>query len=344
MKAMVLTGLRAMEMRELPDPRIAQDTDVLLKIAAVGVCGSDVHYYRAGQIGSQVVTYPFAVGHECSAVVAQVGRGVTRLKPGDRVAVDPAMACGQCDQCRGGRPHTCRKLRFFGCPGQAEGCLSEYVAMPQECCYPIPDHMTAEQAALSEPFSIGLYAVALAGLTEGARIAILGAGPIGLSTMVAAQARGAAALYVTDKIDVRLGVAKAAGATWVGNPDGANVVAAIAGQEPLQLDAVFECCGEQAALDQAVELLKPGGKLLLVGIPSVDRLSFAIEQARRKELCIQNVRRQNHCVQPALDMIARRQVKVDFMITHRFPFAETKAAFDMVEGYRDGVVKAMIRM
>ena len=343
MKAMVLTGIRAMELRDVPDPKLESDTDVLLRLAVVGVCGSDVHYYATGRIGSQVVEYPFTVGHECSAVVERVGSAVTRVKPGDRVAVEPAMPCGQCDQCRVGRPHTCRKLRFLGCPGQARGCLSERLVMPEHSCFPIPGRMTLEQAALSEPLSIGLYAARFSVSMPGAAIGILGAGPIGLSVLVSARHMGARAIYVTDRMDRRLEVARVAGAGWGGNPDRQDVVREIASREPLLLDAVFECCGQQAALDQAVELLKPGGKLMLVGIPEIDRVSFEIDKLRRKEICIQNVRRQNHCVQDALDLISSGGLGVDFMVTHRFPLARCREAFEMVHAYSDGVVKAMIQ-
>lgn len=344
MKAFVLTGIRAMELREVPTPTIRNDTDVLLRLVAVGVCGSDVHYYATGRIGSQVVEYPFTVGHECAAVVERIGPGVTRVKPGDRVAVEPAMACGRCDQCRAGRAHTCRALRFLGCPGQAEGCLSEFIVMPEDCCFPIPAAMSMEQAMLSEPLSIGVYAVKQSVPMAGARIGILGAGPIGLSVLLPARAQGAAAVYVTDLLDYRLDAARRAGATWAGNPAREDVVQAITGREPLLLDAVFECCGEQAAIDQAVDLLKPGGKLMLIGIPTVDRIAFTIDKARRKELCIQNVRRQNHCVQAALDMLAAGTIQADFMITHRVPLSGTAAAFDQVEHYRDGVIKALVDM
>jgi len=129
---------------------------------------------------------------------------------------------------------------------------------------------------------------------------------------------------------------------WAGNPDQEDVVEAVLSREPLQLDAVFECCGEQEALDQAVELLKPGGKLLLVGIPTVERISVVIDQARRKELCLQNVRRQKHCMAPALELVAEGRMRPDFMITHRFTLEQTQAAFELVEGYHDGVVKALI--
>jgi len=174
MKTFVLTGIREMEMREVPTPAIRNDTDVLLRLKAVGVCGSDVHYYKTGRIGSQVVQYPFAVGHECAAVVEQVGNGVTRVKPGDRVAIEPAISCGTCDQCVAGRPHTCRNLLFLGCPGQIAGCLSEYMVMPQACCFPIPAAMSFERAVLSEPLSIGVYAVKFCMAMGGARIGILG--------------------------------------------------------------------------------------------------------------------------------------------------------------------------
>jgi len=344
MKSVVLTGLRAVELREEAMPRLQSDRDVLLRVNVVGVCGSDVHYYKSGRIGSQVVQYPFRVGHEFAATVAEAGPAVRRVRPGDRVAVDPAVACGRCDQCRAGRRHTCRTLRFLGCPGQVEGCLCEYVVMPAECCYPIKAATTFEQAALAEPLSIGVYALKLAGLRRGANIAILGSGPIGLSVLLPALKQGAAGVFVTDKIDARLAAAQRAGATWGGNPNRQDVVAAVAAAQPLLLDAVFECCGQQDALDQAAELLKPGGKLMLVGIPEVDRISFSIDKLRRKELCVQNVRRQNECVQPALDLVEKGGANVDFMATHRFPLEKTAEAFELVAAYADGVVKAMIRI
>lgn len=333
-----------MEMREVATPAVRNDTDVLLRLTAVGVCGSDVHYYKTGRIGSQVVQYPFTVGHECAAVVEAVGDGVTRVKPGDRVAIEPAISCGTCDQCQVGRPHTCRKLLFLGCPGQIPGCLSEFMVMPQACCFPIPAAMPFERAVLAEPLSIGVYAVKLCMAMGGARIGILGLGPIGLSVLLPARTHGAAAIYATDKLDYRLEAARKAGAAWAGNPDREDVVKAITDREPLLLDAVFECCGEQAALDQAVDLLKPGGKLMLIGIPTVDRVAITIDKARRKELCIQNVRRQNHCMQPALDLLGVGRIGADFMITHRFPFDRTREAFDLVERYGDGVIKALIEL
>lgn len=343
MKSVVLTGLRKLQIRHAPVPAIVRGTDVLLKVEAIGVCGSDIHYYTTGRIGSQVVQYPFRVGHECSATVVQTGRAVRRVKPGDKVAVDPAEWCGRCDQCLAGRFHTCRRLKFLGTPGQGEGCLCEYILMPEASCHRVARGTSLESAALVEPLSIGVYSVRLARMPlRGRAIGILGCGPIGMSVLLAARAEGAAKVYVTDKIDARLRLARRAGADWTGKADRPDTVTAVTSREPLLLDAVFECCGQQQALDQAVDLLKPGGTLVLVGIPETDRVSFSIDKLRRKEICIQNVRRQNECVPAAIALIEKRGVKPDFMITHRFKLEQTQEAFDLVAGYRDGVFKALI--
>ena len=344
MKAIKLTGLRSMQIMTVPDPVLQDDHDVLIRMTTVGVCGSDIHYYRTGCIGKQVVKYPFTVGHEGAGIVEKTGKAVTRVRPGDRVAIDPAMSCRKCDQCLSGRPHTCRKLRFLGCPGQAEGCLSEFIVMPETNCFPLKKNVSLEQAAISEPLSIGLYAVKLSKLQKGAAIGILGSGPIGISVLLTAKAYGAGKVYMTDKIDERLALAAAMGATWTGNPLMNDVVDAMVDVEPLRLDAVFECCGQQEAMDQAIELLKPGGKLMIVGIPEAPRVSFPVDDMRHREIRIQNVRRQCDCVEESLDLIGRGMVNADPMVTHRFPLSHTAEAFEMVGDYRDGVMKAMIEV
>lgn len=342
MKTMMLTGIREMQMQEVPDPLLINNTDVLIRLKVVGVCGSDVHYYNTGKIGSQQVNYPFPVGHEAAGDVIKTGKSVTRVKAGDRIAIEPAMPCRECDQCKSGRPHTCRKLRFLGCPGQADGCLSEYIIMPETSCFPIPDHMSYDEAAISEPLAIGLYGVKQSIPMEGAKIGILGFGPIGMSVMLSAIARGVSRVYVTDKIDKRLKHAKKLGAIYTGNPDSSDITEEISNLEPELLDAVFECCGQQDAIDQAIDLLKPGGKLMIIGIPQVEKLSFSVDSMRHKEICVQNVRRQNDTLDETLEMIANQKINVSSMATHRFSFDDTKAAFDLVSEYRDGVMKAMI--
>ncbi|MEN6309714.1 MAG: alcohol dehydrogenase catalytic domain-containing protein [Anaerohalosphaeraceae bacterium] len=344
MKAQVLTGIRQMEMREIPNPRIIRPDDVLLKVESVGVCGSDIHYFETGRIGSQIVQYPFVVGHECAGRVIEVGSAVHHLKPGQLVAVEPGISCHKCDQCLAGRAHTCRKMVFLGCPGQIPGCLSEYLVMPAECCFDIDGKLTANQGVLVEPFAIGLYAVRQSQVFSGAKVTILGAGPIGLSCMAAAKALGAGAIYMTEIIRERVQLARENGADWVGNLHQENIVQSISRLEPGGMDIVYECAGQQETLDQGIELLKPGGKLMMVGIPRENRVSFCPDQIRRKEITMINVRRQNHCTQKAIDMQASRQVELDFMVTHEFDFDHTQDAFDMVAGYKDGAVKAIVKL
>jgi L-iditol 2-dehydrogenase len=342
MKAMVLTGIRQMKMIEIPDPVIVNDTDVLIKMKTVGVCGSDVHYYTTGKIGSQVVKYPFPVGHEGAGVIVKTGKSVSRVKKGDRIAFDPAMPCFECDQCLTGREHTCRNLKFLGCPGQADGCLTEFIVLPETSCFPIPVNLSFEKAAISEPLAIGIYAVKKSVPIKDSTIGILGFGPIGMSVLLPVIAQGAAKVYITDKINDRLILAKKSGAHWIGNPGEINVVNAIRKEEPLLLDVIFECCGQQDAMDQAVDLVKPGGKIMIIGIPEIDRWSFSSDLMRRKEITVTNVRRQVHCTAEALDMIGEGILNVSLMPTHRFSFEKTREAFDLVADYKDGVMKAMI--
>ncbi|HLN55978.1 MAG TPA: alcohol dehydrogenase catalytic domain-containing protein [Bacteroidales bacterium] len=342
MKAMMLTGIRQMEMKEVPEPVIINPNEVKIKVKVVGICGSDIHYYTQGAIGSQKVEYPFTVGHEGAGVVTEVGKAVKKVKPGDVIAIDPAMPCHQCDQCLSGRHHTCRKLRFLGCPGQAEGCLSEFIVMPEDSCFPLNGRLNADHGAISEPLAIGVYAVRKAAGVKGLNIGILGFGPIGMSVMLAAKADGAGHIFVTDKIDERLDIAKKEGAYFQGNIFQNDVVKEIYASENLGLDVVFECCGQQEAFDQAVEILRPGGKLIVVGIPEFDRWSMNVENTRRKEIMIQFIRRQVDCVQPSLDLMQSGKIDIGNMITHRFPFEKTREAFNLVASYTDGVMKAMI--
>jgi L-iditol 2-dehydrogenase len=341
-KAVVLTGIRQIETVDIPAPALKSDEDALLQIRMVGICGSDVHYYETGRIGNQIVQYPYIPGHECAATVKAVGRAVTDLKPGDTVAVDPAIPCGHCDQCNQGRKNTCRNLKFLGCPGQIPGCLSEYIVMPQQCLFPTHNRITLSQAVLCEPLSISLYAVKQANLSEISTIAILGAGPIGLGCLLCARAQKVKNCFVTEIIDERIEAAANNSAAWVGNPDVHNVVAEILNRVPTGVDVVFECAGTQQTIDQAIELLKPGGKLMLVGIPRTDSISLAVHQMRRKEITLINVRRQNNCTQSCIDLIASGKIKPDFMLTHRFKPQHAADAFDLVASYRDGVIKTLI--
>jgi L-iditol 2-dehydrogenase len=339
---MMLSGIKKMEMKKVPDPLIINEKDVKIKMKVVGICGSDIHYFVNGRIGSQIVDFPFTLGHEGAGDVVETGTGVTRVRPGDRIAIEPAMPCMECDQCIAGRPHTCRKLRFLGCPGQAEGCLSEYIVMPESSCFPIEDNMSYDEAVISEPLAIGVYAVRQAVHVKGLTAGILGFGPIGMSVMMAGFAAGTGKTYVTDKIGRRTAMALETGAAWSGNPGSEDVVKEILKKEPGGLDMIFECCGSQDAMDQAIDLVKPGGKIMIVGIPEFDNWSFNADKIRRKEINLVNIRRQNHALEETINLLASGKINLKSMVTHRFAFEESPDAFNLVAGYRDGVMKAMI--
>jgi L-iditol 2-dehydrogenase len=332
-----------MEIVEVDRPSVIAPDEVLVKIKYVGVCGSDVHYYNEGRIGSQVVEYPFMVGHECSGKVVAVGSEVTQLEVDDLVAVDPSVHCGHCEQCLSGRPHTCLNNRFLGCPGQLEGCLTEYIVMPASSCFRVTDLMDAEEAALLEPFTIGVYAVNLAGVSSSeSRCAIFGAGPIGLSILMKLLSAGNLKTGMIEPLDYRLEKAGDIGAAWLVNPVSETVELQVPELAGGYMDVVFEASGEQQAVDNALKILKPGGKLVLVGIPPAAQYVFDMDLMRRKEITVINVRRQNHSVEEAIQLVASGKVNLKQMVTHYFQLRKTPVAFDMVAGYRDNVIKAMI--
>jgi L-iditol 2-dehydrogenase len=204
--------------------------------------------------------------------------------------------------------------------------------------------MTFEQAALSEPLAIGVYTVERSALPINADVAILGAGPIGMSVFHVLRTKNVGDVYITDKIEERLKFSKKLNPKWSGNPDRIDIVKEISNIEPLLLDVVYECSGDAEAIIQGIQLLKPGGTLVIVGIPETDEISFPIHELRRKEITIVNIRRQVHCTQKAIDLLDRRQVNMDSMVTHHFTLEETQKAFDLVANYRDGVMKAIISM
>jgi L-iditol 2-dehydrogenase len=342
MKAIVLTGIGKVEIRDAPKPSLTADTDVLLKTSIVGLCGSDIHYFTTDSVAGEKVAYPAVLGHEVSAVVEAVGPRVSSLKAGDRVAVDPAVSCGTCDQCRAGRPHTCRSLRFLGSPGEKDGALAEYFVMPAANCYPVPETVSMAEAMLTEPLSIALHALDFWLGGPGQAMAVLGSGPIGLSVIVAARAAGIEEIYATDIIEEREHAARRAGAVWAGKPGREDVVREILLRRPLGLDAAFECCGEQSALDQAVDLLKPGGTLAVVGIPLAERISFPSGPLRRKEIRVQSVRRQNRYVKRALLLLSARLIEIGFLANRDFRPEDAQAAFETAASRKGGALKVTI--
>lgn len=345
MRRVVLTGIREMELVSSPVPEIRNTNDVKIKLTTIGVCGSDIHYYAEGKIGSQVVQYPYPVGHECSGIIDEVGENVSNVKVGDLVVVDPSVHCGKCDQCLAGRPHTCRNNKFLGCPGQLDGCLADYIVMPNFTCFPVSGKLNPVQAALIEPLTIGVYAVNLSQIMDtNVAIGIFGAGPIGLSILMKLLANGHSNITMIEPREYRLEKAKEIGANYLINPEKENVEQKIIAQEELLLDVVFEASGEQEAVTNAIKILKPGGKLVLVGIPPEAQYTFNMDLMRRKELTLVNVRRQNHCVEETIELVVSGKIDVEKMVTHNFTLEETATAFAIVEAYKDGAIKAMINL
>jgi L-iditol 2-dehydrogenase len=342
MKAAVLKGIREFEVQNIPEPKLISDTDVLIRIKMIGICGSDVHYYTTGRIGSQVVTYPFIIGHEAAGIVERIGKKVTRVKPGQKVAIDPAVTCGKCDQCLSGRVNTCRELVFMGNPQQKQGAMCEFIVHDEKSCFPVKDQTTFEQIVISEPMAIAVYAVEQTKLVPGARVGIIGVGPVGMSVFHVLRTTAADKVYISDKIRDRLKFAQQLGPAWSCNPHKTDIVNEIKKREPLGLDVVYECSGDPVVFEHAIALLKPGGILAIIGIPDTDQVSFPIHEMRRKEITILNIRRQADCTQKALDLIESRKINVDSMATHHFRLEETRAAFELVSEYRDGVMKTMI--
>lgn len=344
MKAAFLTGIGRIEILPTEEPRLETAQQVKVRVERVGVCGSDVHYYLHGRIGDQILQFPASVGHECAGTVVEVGPEVRRLNVGDPVAIDPAIVCGQCDQCVGGRPNTCRRLQFLGAPGEAPGAVREYLVLPEENCFPLPAGLTLDHAVLAEPLSIGLYGVRLAALGSEQRVAIFGCGPIGLSVLVWVKLLAGCRVYVTDLLAERLAAAQRLGADWTGHVRHQDPVAAILQEEPLGIDCVFECSGDAEALIEGIRLAKPGGRILWIGIPPEEQVAVPAHLARRKEIQIQMVRRQRGCVRPVLQTMAQGRLDLLWWITHRYPLQQIQEAFDLVSQYRDGVLKAVVQL
>jgi len=344
MKAVFQVDKARLELREIDKPRIVEPGDVLIKISAVGVCGSDRHYFIDGQIGSQIVKFPHILGHECAGVIDEIGPAVTRVKPGDRVAVEPALSCQKCYYCVRGRQNLCLNLRFLGLPDELEGCMKEFMVMPERNVHPLGPALSFEDAVMLEPLAISLYGVKICNVQGGCSIAVFGCGPMGLLTMAAAKACGASLAFATEKVPERIEMARIMGADGVWNPDETDVVAEILNStDGLGVDMAFECAGEHETLLQSMEATTRGGTVGMVGAYSPEIMApVNTEIMRRNALNLQHVRRQVHQAEYALRMIEAGQVDVRSMVTHRFPCEQANEAYDLVSNYRDGVVKAII--
>jgi L-iditol 2-dehydrogenase len=345
MRAARLHGIRDLRLEDLPRPTPGPGK-VLLKVASVGTCGSDVHYYVDGRIGEQVVTAPIIMGHEFSAWVAELGAGVEGLEIGQLVAVEPAIHCGECESCQHGHPNLCPDVRFCGTP-PVDGVFAEYTVMPAKNCFPLPPGFGSVEGAMLEPLGIAIHAIDLAHLKPGQTVAVLGAGPIGLLTAAVAKASGANAIYMTEPLAYRRQFALNYVANAALNPyeDGTDVVTEIMRlTDGRGVDVAFEAAGASETPDQAAALARPGGKVIVAGIPSDDTMTLTASTIRQKGLTIKLVRRMKHTYPRAIRMVQTGMVDVKSLVTHIFPLERIAEAFEMVAGYDNGVLRAIIQV
>jgi L-iditol 2-dehydrogenase len=349
MLAARLHGPADLRIEEIPVPGPPAAGQALLRISAVGICGSDLHTYRHARIGDTCVEGPFILGHEFAGVVEAVGEGALDgefqpLKPGTRVAVDPAQPCGLCELCERGNPNLCLNLHFCGTwPDQ--GSLCQWMHMPARSCFPIPDAMDDATAVLLEPLGVAIHAVDLAKIRVGHRVAILGAGPIGLCILQLVRLAGADAVYIADKFPWRLALAQQFGATGAWCCDQADPVAAMRKATGGRgVDVAIEAAWCDRSVDQAAEMLVHGGRLVVAGIPEHDRLLLKPSVARRKGLTIVMVRRMKHVYRRAIRLAVRGAVDLAPLVSHRVPLEQVAETFALNADYRDGVVKAIVEM
>lgn len=343
MSATLLYGIRDIRMATVPVPHPGPG-EVLLKIASVGVCGSDVHYYLEGGIGDAIVKEPLIMGHEFSATIAALGTDVDGLKVGQLVAVEPAINCGHCEMCLTGHPNLCPNVRFCGTP-PIDGVFCEYAVMPAENCFPLPNGMSAVAGAILEPLGVAIHTIDLSHLKVGQTVAVLGAGPVGLLTAAVAKAAGASAIFMTEPVAERRAFAQRYVADDVFDPEKENVAAKIlAATEGRGVDVVIEAAGAMDTPQQGAEMVRLGGTLVLCGIPAEDTLTLTASLIRRKGLTIKMVRRMKHVYPRAIQLVARGMVDVEPLASHFFHLEQIQQAFDIVANYADGVIKAIVQL
>ncbi len=318
MRASVLLEQERVEMQERPVPRPGPG-EVLVRVRSVGVCGSDVHYYKHGRIGDMVVTAPLVLGHEVSGVVVDVGRGVPEDRVGERVAIDPQVPCRQCRHCKTGRLNLCSQMRFYATP-PVDGTFCDYVTAPADFAYPVPDALSDHAAALLEPFSVGLWACSKARLEPGSRVFVTGAGPIGALASLAARSYGAAEVMVTDLVASRRERILQFGATAAYDPTDPSFDA-----EALEADAFIECTGATPALLSGISALRGGGVAVLVGL-GAEHVELPVQLIATKELTLTGIFRYVDTWPKAMAAAQQPGVDLDALVTAEYPLEDAEAA------------------
>ncbi len=343
-----LHGPRDLRVEEIPEPDSPGPGEVLLAVRAVGICGSDLHTYRDARIGDTLVQEPLILGHEFAGVVELAGPDAVDglgqlLRPGIRVAVDPAQPCGRCEMCEDGNPNLCLHLHFCGHPPD-NGALRERILVPARTCFPVPDQIDDAAAAMLEPLGVAIHAVNLSRLRVKDSVSIHGAGPIGLLLLQIAKLAGAEPLYVSENLPWRLWLAARLGATPIdqsGGPPAGQIHNKTQGRG---VDVAFECGWAGTLVQEAAEAVRYGGRVVLVGIPEDDRLTLKHSTARRKGLTLVVSRRMKHTFPWAMELVERGRVDVQSLISHRYPLARAPEAFALNEKYQNEVVKVIVEV
>ncbi len=330
MLAARLHGRGDLRLHEEPVPAPGPG-EALVRVTAVGVCGSDVHWWQEGAIGGDRIVAPLILGHECAGVIESGPRR------GARVAIDPAQTCGRCEYCEQGQANLCAALRFAGHAPQ-DGALRQYVAWPERCLVPLPAALSDVDGAMLEPLGVAMYSVDLGDVRPGSTVGVFGCGTIGLSVIQLARAAGAAAIFATDlpAVPHRLAAARRFGATALearGGGEAAEIVEATGGRG---VDVAFEAAGDPGAVEAAVAAVKPGGRAILIGIPCEDRTAFTASTARRKDLLVRVVHRMKHTYARAVRLVQDGRVDVRSQVTHHLPLAEVGRAFQVAQR-REGI-------
>jgi L-iditol 2-dehydrogenase len=318
------------------EPALPRNDSVMLDVAAVGLCGSDLHYYKDGGIGAAVIAKPFVPGHEFAGYLAQDEERLG-LKRGTLVAVDPNRACGHCEYCLAGHPNLCPKVEFIGAP-PFDGAMTEKIAVPSELIVPIPEHFTPLQAVMLEPLGVAIHAIDLAKPRLGESVALLGCGPIGLLILQVLKAAGAGDVFAIDPIETRRNFALRLGAARAG----ASVRDIPAWSNGAGFPLVIEATNSPDGFNDAVLSAKIGGRVVLVGIPDGNSYTLDAAQARRRGLKIKFSRRMGHVYPRAIDLVARGKVDVVSMVTNEFGLDDAPKAFKLHAEGAPGVVKSLI--
>ena len=324
-KAVYLTELGKMEFRDIPVPQI-DSNEVLVKMEAVGICGSDLHYYSHGKIGDFIVEFPFILGHECAGTIVKIGEKVEHLKVGDRVALEPGIPCGECEFCLSGQYNLCPDVKFFATPPY-DGCLQNYVKHKASFAFKLPDNVSSIEGALVEPLAIGINAARTGGVALGDSVVIFGAGCIGLVTLLASKASGADQVIVVDLIDKRLEIAESMGATTI-NAKQKNVVdEVLALTQGKGARVVIDCAGNNTTIAQTVQVAKAGGNIVWVGMATDEINGMPLGPVSTKELTIKSIFRYKNLYPTTIAAISSGKIDIKGIVSNKFKFEDTPVAF-----------------